>query len=62
MGGSVHRSVTFNVPSKGAGSDNVKEKLEKQIKELEATKKAVQEAEAATAKKDDPKPAVPIAA
>ncbi|KAF9243143.1 hypothetical protein BU15DRAFT_86547 [Melanogaster broomeanus] len=62
MGGSVHRSMTFNVPSKGAGANNVKEKLEKQIKELEATKRAVQEAEAAAVKKDEAKPAVPIAA
>ncbi|KIJ15511.1 hypothetical protein PAXINDRAFT_133532 [Paxillus involutus ATCC 200175] len=65
--GSMHRSVTFNAPSKGAGTGaagNVKEKLEKQIKELEATKKAVQVAEAAAAagKKDEVKPAVPIAA
>lgn len=65
MGGSVHRSMTFNVPSKGPGTtDNVKVKLEKQIKELEATKKAVQDAEAVAAagKKNETKPAVPIAA
>ena len=63
MSGSVHRSMTFNVPNKGAGTtDNVKEKLEKQIKELEATKKAVQDAEAAAAgKKNETKPVVPIA-
>lgn len=63
--GSVHRSMTFNVPNKGAGTtDNVKEKLEMQIKELEATKKAVQDAETAAAagKKDETKPTVPIAA
>ncbi|KAF9228416.1 hypothetical protein BS17DRAFT_799715 [Gyrodon lividus] len=64
--GSVHRSVTFNAPSKGAGAGavgNVKDQLEKQIKELEATKKAVQMAEAAAAgKKDEAKPAVPIVA
>lgn len=65
MGGSVHRSMTFNAPNKGTGTaDNVKEKLEKQIKELEATKKAVQDAEAAAAsgKKHETKPAVPITA
>jgi len=64
MGGSVHRSMTFNVPLKGAGTtDDVKEKLERQIKELEATKKAVQDAEAAAAgKKNETKSAVPIAA
>lgn len=57
--------MTFNVPNKGAGTtDHVKEKLERQIKELEATKKAVQDAEAAAAagKKDETKSAVPIAA
>lgn len=65
MGGSVNRTMTFNVPNKGAGTtDNVREKLEKQIKELEATKKAVQDAEAAAAagKKNETKPAVPITA
>ncbi|KAI9459968.1 hypothetical protein HD554DRAFT_2029009 [Boletus coccyginus] len=63
MGGSVHRSMTFNVPNKGAGTtDNVKEKLERQIKELEATKKAVHDAEAAAGKKNETKSAVPIAA
>jgi len=66
MSGSVHRSMTFNVPHKGAGAtDDVKEKLEKQIKELEATKKAVQDAETAAAaagKKSETKSAAPIAA
>lgn len=65
MGGSVHRSMTFNVPNKGAATtDNVKEKLEKQIKELEATKKAVQDAEVAavSGKKNETKSAVPITA
>ena len=65
MGGSVHRSMTFNVANKGTGTtDNVKEKLERQIKELEATKKAVQDAEAAAAagKKNETKSTVPIAA
>ncbi|KAH0829171.1 hypothetical protein J3R83DRAFT_2682 [Lanmaoa asiatica] len=63
MSGSVHRSMTFNVPNKGAGTtDNVKEKLEKRIKELEATKKAVQDAEVAAGKTNETKPAVPITA
>ena len=65
MGGSVHRSMTFNVPNKGAGTaDDVKDKLEKQIKELEATKKAVQDAEAAavSGKRTETKSAVPITA
>lgn len=65
MGGSVHRSMTFNIPNKAAGAtDDVKEKLERQMKELEATKKAVQDAEAAAAagKKNDTKSVVPIAA
>ncbi|KIJ65918.1 hypothetical protein HYDPIDRAFT_110012 [Hydnomerulius pinastri MD-312] len=63
IGGSVHRSVTFNNAGK-ADKDGVKEKLEKQMRELEATKKAVEEAEAAAAatggKKEETK-AVPIA-
>ncbi|KAG9312120.1 hypothetical protein JVU11DRAFT_7407 [Chiua virens] len=65
MGGSVHRSMTFNAPNKATGTaDNVKEKLERQMRELEATKKAVQDAEAAAAagKKNETKSAVPIAA
>ncbi|KAG1716488.1 hypothetical protein ID866_692 [Astraeus odoratus] len=52
---SPHRSVTFN-----KGTDNVKVKLEKQIKELEAQKKAVAEAEAA-AGKGESSTSVPIA-
>jgi len=53
---SPHRSVTFN-----KGADNVKDKLEKQIKELEAQKKAVAEAEAAVAGKGESSKSVPIA-
>ncbi|KAL4079279.1 hypothetical protein J3A83DRAFT_4086509 [Scleroderma citrinum] len=53
---SPHRSVTFN-----KGTDNVKEKLEKQIKELEAQKKAVAEAEAAAVGKGESSKSVPIA-
>ncbi|KAF8141228.1 hypothetical protein EV363DRAFT_1425369 [Boletus edulis] len=59
MGGSVHRSMTVRPLQ-----ITVKEKLERQIKELEATKKAVHDAEAAAAagKKNETKSAVPIAA
>ncbi|KAI6009844.1 hypothetical protein EDC04DRAFT_2871336 [Pisolithus marmoratus] len=53
---SPHRSMTFN---KGTG--NVKEKLEKQIKEIEAQKKAVAEAEAAAGGKGECSKSVPIA-
>ena len=53
---SPHRSVTFN-----KGTDNVKEKLEKQIKELEAQKKAVAEAEAAATGKGESSKSAPIA-
>ncbi|KAH7883204.1 hypothetical protein F5I97DRAFT_204059 [Phlebopus sp. FC_14] len=53
---SPHRSVTFN-----KGTDSVKEKLQKQIRELEAQKKAVSEAEAAASKKDESSKSVPIA-
>lgn len=53
---SPHRSVTFN-----KGTDNVKDKLEKQIKELEAQKKAVAEAEAAVAGKGESSQSVAIA-
>lgn len=59
MGGpSPHRSVTFNNPA-GSGA-GVKEKLEKQMKEIQDKKieveRAVREAEAAAGKKDDSKP------
>ncbi|KAI6111970.1 hypothetical protein EDD16DRAFT_1694007 [Pisolithus croceorrhizus] len=53
---SPHRSVTFN---KATG--NVKEKLEKQIKEIEAQKKAVADAEAAAGGKGESSKSVPIA-
>ncbi|KAI6007713.1 hypothetical protein F5J12DRAFT_830250 [Pisolithus orientalis] len=52
---SPHRSMTFN---KGTG--NVKDKLEKQIKDIEVQKKAVAEAEAAAGGKGETK-SVPIA-
>lgn len=59
---SPHRSVTFN---KGvASTESVKEKLEKQTKELEAQKKAVAEAEAAAAAsggKGESSTSIPIA-
>lgn len=63
MGGpSHHRSVTFNT---GKGDGGVKEKLERQMKEIEEKKseaeKAVKDAEAAVNKKDESKP-VAIAA
>ncbi|EGO00724.1 hypothetical protein SERLA73DRAFT_86971 [Serpula lacrymans var. lacrymans S7.3] len=58
MGGpSPHRSVTFNTNKAG---ENMKDKLERQIKEIEEKKKAVAEAEAAANKKDESK-AFPIA-
>jgi len=51
MGGpSPHRSVTFN-----KAGENMKDKLERQIKEIEEKKKAVAEAEAAANKKDESK-------
>ncbi|KAG6813514.1 hypothetical protein H0H92_010218 [Tricholoma furcatifolium] len=55
---SHHKSVKFNKPA-GPGQ-GVKEKLQQQIKEIEQSKleaeKAVREAEAAAAKKDESKP------
>jgi len=58
MGGpSPHRSVTFN---NAMPSTSVKEKLERQMKEIQEKKseaeRAVREAEAAANKKDEAKP------
>ncbi|KAH7907004.1 hypothetical protein BJ138DRAFT_1161241 [Hygrophoropsis aurantiaca] len=58
MGGpSPHRSVTFNSAKPG---ESIKEKLERQMKEIESqkeqAKKAVADAEAAAGKKDESKP------
>jgi len=60
MGGpSPHRSVKFNNNGTGLGT-GIKEKLEKQMKEIEERKgvaeKAVREAEAAAGKKESSKP------
>lgn len=61
MGPSPHRSMTFNNPN-----TSMKEKLEKQMKEIEEKKtqveKAVKEAEAAASNKKESANAVSITA